>query len=317
VPATVSLLCICIAFVPMFGLGGVAGYLFPAARRSGDAGALRPPMCCRVRWCRRWRTISCVINTFTARLRSVTPRPAAIRLHASSMVSSMCFENVRKNLSGACLATLSAQPDQGDRRIPGFQHPVVRSCAPISARTSSRPWMAAQIKLHIRAPTGNADRGDDEPDRPDWARPFTASFRPTNSAASSAISGSRSAASTWPTTIPAPSGSADADIPDQPQAQPCAERRLHQDNAGGTAAAVSRAPASPSFRLISSARFLNFGVAGADRRCRSPAATLAADRKICQCTADEKSGRSRGSAGRAYPAGVFSSRPSTSMSTAR
>src|ERR1700688_2823285 len=27
-PATVSLLCICIAFVPMFGLGGVAGYLF-------------------------------------------------------------------------------------------------------------------------------------------------------------------------------------------------------------------------------------------------------------------------------------------------
>jgi multidrug efflux pump subunit AcrB len=28
IPATVSLTCICIAFVPMFGLGGVAGYLF-------------------------------------------------------------------------------------------------------------------------------------------------------------------------------------------------------------------------------------------------------------------------------------------------
>src|SRR5205814_1163255 len=28
VPATVSLLCICLAFVPMFGLSGVAGYLF-------------------------------------------------------------------------------------------------------------------------------------------------------------------------------------------------------------------------------------------------------------------------------------------------
>jgi multidrug efflux pump subunit AcrB len=28
IPATVSLLCICLAFVPMFGLGGVAGYLF-------------------------------------------------------------------------------------------------------------------------------------------------------------------------------------------------------------------------------------------------------------------------------------------------
>src|SRR5256884_1341921 len=28
VAATVALMCICIAFVPMFGLGGVAGYLF-------------------------------------------------------------------------------------------------------------------------------------------------------------------------------------------------------------------------------------------------------------------------------------------------
>ena len=28
IPATVSLLCICVVFVPMFGLGGVAGYLF-------------------------------------------------------------------------------------------------------------------------------------------------------------------------------------------------------------------------------------------------------------------------------------------------
>ena len=28
IPATVSLLCICIVFVPMFGLGGVAGFLF-------------------------------------------------------------------------------------------------------------------------------------------------------------------------------------------------------------------------------------------------------------------------------------------------
>jgi multidrug efflux pump subunit AcrB len=28
VPATVSLFCICIAFAPMFGLNGVAGYLF-------------------------------------------------------------------------------------------------------------------------------------------------------------------------------------------------------------------------------------------------------------------------------------------------
>ena len=34
IPATVSLLCICIVFVPMFGLGGISGYLFrPWPRR--------------------------------------------------------------------------------------------------------------------------------------------------------------------------------------------------------------------------------------------------------------------------------------------
>src|SRR5205807_9703431 len=38
VPASVSLLCICLAFVPMFGLGGVAGYLFrPLAEAVGFA----------------------------------------------------------------------------------------------------------------------------------------------------------------------------------------------------------------------------------------------------------------------------------------
>src|SRR3954465_12007489 len=39
VPATVSLMCICIAFMPMFGLSGVAGYLF---RPLAEAGVLAP-----------------------------------------------------------------------------------------------------------------------------------------------------------------------------------------------------------------------------------------------------------------------------------
>jgi multidrug efflux pump subunit AcrB len=41
IPATVSLMCISIAFVPMFGLGGVAGYLFRPSYELGrgpDAG---------------------------------------------------------------------------------------------------------------------------------------------------------------------------------------------------------------------------------------------------------------------------------------
>jgi len=53
VPAFVSTLCICIVFVPMFFLTGVARYLFvPLA----EAWCLPcwPRMCCRARWCRRW-----------------------------------------------------------------------------------------------------------------------------------------------------------------------------------------------------------------------------------------------------------------------
>ena len=38
IPATVSLLCICIVFVPMFSLGGVAGYLVPP---DGGGGRVR------------------------------------------------------------------------------------------------------------------------------------------------------------------------------------------------------------------------------------------------------------------------------------
>ena len=49
IPATVSLLCILIVFVPMFGLGGVAGYLFrPMAKAVAFASS--SPTCCRARW---------------------------------------------------------------------------------------------------------------------------------------------------------------------------------------------------------------------------------------------------------------------------
>ena len=41
IPATVSLLCICIVFVPMFTLGGVAGFLFRPMAESGGVRADR------------------------------------------------------------------------------------------------------------------------------------------------------------------------------------------------------------------------------------------------------------------------------------
>src|SRR5712675_1857295 len=74
-------------------------------------------MSCRVPWCRRWQTISCAINTFTARLmRSVRPRPAAIRLRAFSIMS------------------FGLAPYLGQDFFPTVD--------------------GGQMKLHIRAPTG-------------------------------------------------------------------------------------------------------------------------------------------------------------------
>ena len=55
VPAFVSTLCICIVFVPMFFLTGVARYLFvPLAE--AVVFAMLASYCCRARWCRRWRS---------------------------------------------------------------------------------------------------------------------------------------------------------------------------------------------------------------------------------------------------------------------
>jgi multidrug efflux pump subunit AcrB len=59
VPAFVSLLCICIVFVPMFFLlTGVARFLFvPMAEAVVFAMLARSS--CRARWCRPWRCICC------------------------------------------------------------------------------------------------------------------------------------------------------------------------------------------------------------------------------------------------------------------
>jgi multidrug efflux pump subunit AcrB len=57
-PAFVSLLCICIVFIPMFMLNGVAGFLF--------APLAEAPSSCRGRWCRPSRCICCT-NTSTRR----------------------------------------------------------------------------------------------------------------------------------------------------------------------------------------------------------------------------------------------------------
>jgi multidrug efflux pump subunit AcrB len=72
VPASISLMCICLAFVPMFGLGGVAGYLFrPLAEAVVFALIASYFLSCTLV---RWRTI-CWAATGV----KLPPAPAAIR----------------------------------------------------------------------------------------------------------------------------------------------------------------------------------------------------------------------------------------------
>jgi multidrug efflux pump subunit AcrB len=63
IPTFVSTLCICIVWLPLFQLGGVAGYRWP------KPSSLRcsPPSSSRARWCRRWRLICCLARLRHAR----------------------------------------------------------------------------------------------------------------------------------------------------------------------------------------------------------------------------------------------------------
>ena len=58
VPAFVSLLCICIVFIPMFFLNGVARFLFVPMAES-VMFAMVFSFLLSARWCRRWRNICC------------------------------------------------------------------------------------------------------------------------------------------------------------------------------------------------------------------------------------------------------------------
>ena len=69
VAATLSLLCICIAFVPMFGLGGVAGYLFRPLAEAVVFAMIASYISGPAPWCRPWRFIYCAIRSIMHRAR--------------------------------------------------------------------------------------------------------------------------------------------------------------------------------------------------------------------------------------------------------
>ena len=136
-PTFVSTLCICIVFVPMFLLTGVARYLFvPMARRS--CSPCSPRTSSRARWCRRWPSTCCAQVTSTMRSRPLEPvRPR------STPASRRGFSRMRDWLSrppGAvpgCADAVHGAVARGLRRCR-------RRCSRSSAATSSRPWMPAR-----------------------------------------------------------------------------------------------------------------------------------------------------------------------------
>jgi multidrug efflux pump subunit AcrB len=150
VPATVSLLCICIAFVPMFGLGGVAGYLFrPLAEAVMLALAASYVLS---------RTLVPTLANYLLRNQRVHSsaddhaKPSRNPLARFQRGFERMFENTRK----AYLGLLQLCLRNRIKLIAGFLGFSLLSfgLAPYLGQDFFPTVDGGQIKLHIRAPTG-------------------------------------------------------------------------------------------------------------------------------------------------------------------
>ena len=151
IPATVSLLCICIVFVPMFNLGGVAGYLFRPMAEGGRVRARRlvralaharqydgalPAGSSGGAWPRR---------ASTADAQSVQPFPARIRTPVRG--------RARRSI-GVCSSPPWPAARAIRRRLPGRGRLPRSALAPFLGQNFFPPVANTQLKLHVRAPTG-------------------------------------------------------------------------------------------------------------------------------------------------------------------
>jgi multidrug efflux pump subunit AcrB len=150
VPATVSLFCICIAFVPMFGLGGVAGYLFrPLAEAVMLALAASYVLS---------RTLVPTLANYLLRNQRLHgsaddhAKPSRNPLARFQRGFERMFENVRT----AYLGLLQLCLQNRIKLIAGFLGFSLLSfgLAPYLGQDFFPTVDGGQIKLHIRAPTG-------------------------------------------------------------------------------------------------------------------------------------------------------------------
>jgi multidrug efflux pump subunit AcrB len=150
VPATVSLLCICIAFVPMFGLGGVAGYLFrPLAEAVMLALAASYVLS---------RTLVPTLANYLLRnqhLHVADHAPANASRNPLARFQ-RGFERQFENFRKAYLGLLQLALANRIKLIAGFLCFSLLSfgLAPSLGQDFFPAVDGGQIKLHIRAPTG-------------------------------------------------------------------------------------------------------------------------------------------------------------------
>jgi multidrug efflux pump subunit AcrB len=154
VPATVSLLCICIAFVPMFGLGGVAGYLF---RPLAEAVMLALGASYVLS-----RTLVPTLANYLLRSQQLHHSPDAAD-HAKAKPSrnpfarfQRGFEHYFERVRNGYLGLMQLCLRNRIKVIAGFLCFSILSfgLAPYLGQDFFPTVDGGQIKLHIRAPTG-------------------------------------------------------------------------------------------------------------------------------------------------------------------
>jgi len=159
VPATVSLLCICIAFVPMFGLGGVAGYLFrPLAEAVVFALIASYVLSCTLVPTLANYLLSEQVSTH-ARHCEANGRPTSILAEPSRnplVRFQRGFERRFEAVRGAYGALLHLCLYNRGKLVAGFMGFTLLSfaLAPFLGQDFFPSVDGGQIKIHARAPTG-------------------------------------------------------------------------------------------------------------------------------------------------------------------
>ena len=150
VPATVSLLCICIVFVPMFGLGGVAGYLFRPLAEAVVFAMIGSYLLSRT-----------LVPTLAKFLLQKHVHASGVQAHAAARASLFVrfnrgfehrFEQVRTGYVGLLELAMVWRA----RTIVGFFAVVILSFGllPFLGSNFFPAVDSDQIKLHVRAQTG-------------------------------------------------------------------------------------------------------------------------------------------------------------------